>query len=66
MMAITFDKPESVTYWQWSHWSVIDMPLWQNCIVAADLAKVDDVVGVADKMYVHNGGAYKQPKRRRK
>ena len=61
---ITFDRPEGISSWIWLHHTFADLPLWQNCIVAAHGAEVKDVVGVAQKMYAHNGGLLKPTKNR--
>jgi hypothetical protein len=56
LAADTTRKPADVTCWVWFHHSFDDLPLWQECLIAASSAQVEDVVGTATKMYAVRGG----------
>lgn len=55
------EKPDLATCWMWLHPSYLDRDLWQNCMVAAYGAEVEDPIGVAQKMYAARGGKLAPP-----
>ena len=62
----SLQRPNLCTAWVWLHHSIVDLDLWQNCIVAAYMADAKDPVGTAHRMYCARGGTFKPPKRSRR